>query len=248
MTTLTEINQLISILAAGVQQICKDNLIAIYLTGSLSYGDFQEESSDIDLIVILKEHAGESELAALQILHKEIEKKYPTWAKRVEVSYVPQKMLVHILPPVEPRPYYGEGVFYPAAEYGNEWIINLYLVYTHGMIIYGPPVHEVVPKTEMIEVQLACVRDLFTEWEPKLRDTAWLENSHYQSYLVMNLCRILHTVVRGLALSKLQSSAWVKTVYPQWVELISEAEHWKYGVEMNQPEQTRIGSKTKSTT
>ena len=86
---------------------------------------------------------------------------------------------------------------------------------------------------DIIEVQKACIRDLFKEWEPKLRDPEWLDDSHYQSYLVLNLCRILHAVIKADPRSKKVSSKWVKDTYPQWTQLIQTAEEWHYGIEMN---------------
>ena len=67
---------------------------------------------------------------------------------------------------------------------------------------------------------------------PKIDNVAWLSDSHYQSYLVFNLCRILHTVIRGEPGSKRVAGQWAKAAYPQWKDLIEEAERWAYGDEM----------------
>jgi Domain of unknown function (DUF4111) len=82
------------------------------------------------------------------------------------------------------------------------------------------------------------VKDLFQEWVPKIDDPAWLANSHYQSYLVLNLCRILHTAIRGAPVSKLVAGQWTKATYPEWADLIEEAERWTYGDEMKRREDT----------
>ena len=121
---------------------------------------------------------------------------------RLECSYTPIDMLKNILPPKEPRPYYGGGIFYDEAPYGNEWIINNYLLYEHGITLIGPDFKKLTTPIDIIEVQKACIRDLFQEWEPKITDFEWLDNSHYQSYLVMNLCRILYTVMCGVTGTK----------------------------------------------
>lgn len=140
--------------------------------------------------------------------------------------------------PKEPRPYYGEGTFYPKAKYGNEWIINLYLLYNHGISLYGPEFNKLIKPVNITVVQKACVRDLFKEWEPKLRNTSWLDNEHYQSYLVLNLCRILYTVMAASTASKKVSAAWVKQQFPEWAELVQSAEDWQYGFKINQKEKT----------
>jgi predicted nucleotidyltransferase len=236
-TSYRDINKIIVSMAQGISKIFNKNLIGIYLFGSLTYGDFNKESSDVDMVTILKNPVTESEFKELKELHKQIEKSSPDWAKRIENSYTPQSMLTSIMPPGS-RPYYGEGVFYSQAQYGNEWIINLYLLYNYGKAIVGPEFGELVQPIKIQDVQQACVRDLFKEWEPKLRELEWLDNSHYQSYLVMNLCRILNTVMNATTLSKKKSAVWVKQEYPKWKELIQTAGDWHFGTEMKQKDKT----------
>jgi Aminoglycoside adenylyltransferase, C-terminal domain len=91
---------------------------------------------------------------------------------------------------------------YAEAPAVNEWIINHYLLSRHGIALEGPDVNELIPPIDIQNVRQASARDLFQEWVPKIYDSAWLSNSHYQSYLVLNLCRILHTVIQGEPRSK----------------------------------------------
>ena len=79
--------------------------------------------------------------------------------------------------------------------------------------------------------------NLFQEWEPKLRDLDWLKNSHYQSYLILNLCRILYTVLHGEAGSKKISATWAKRNFADWSEIIDAAQKWQYGQTMNREEE-----------
>ena len=236
-TSHRQVNQVITYLAQCISEIFNEKLIGIYLFGSLTYGDFNDRSSDIDLMVIVKNSASEVEIQKLKEFHKQVQNKHPKWAKRIESSYTPQQMMMNITPPGS-RPYYGEGTFYAEAPYGNEWIINLYLLYNHGIAVFGPEFNQLVQPIKITGVQQACVQDLFKEWEPKLREPEWLDNPHYQSYLVMNLCRIINTVVNATVLSKKKSADWVKQKYPEWKELIQTAQGWRYGLEMKQKERT----------
>jgi len=106
------------------------------------------------------------------------------------------------------------------------------LLAKHGLAIEGPHFNLLVSPIDFRSVQQASARDLFEEWVPKSNDDAWLSNSHYQSYLVLNLCRILQTVIHGQASSKKIAGEWVKSTYPQWKDLIEEAERWTYGDQM----------------
>lgn len=231
-TPYQDINDVLYFLSGGVRNIFGDNLVGFYLTGSLSYGDFNEGRSDIDLAVVLKEPAPREKIEAVKKLHLDAGQKYGKWSHRIECSYIPLDMLPNILPPKNPRPYFGGGIFYPEADYGNEWIINQYFLYKYGIALIGPDFKILVGPIKIIDVKEACMRDLFKEWEPKITDSVYLADSHQQSYVVLNLCRILYTVIRDDAVSKKVAASWVKKEYPQWKELIGLSERWHYGIKM----------------
>lgn len=181
----------------------------------------------------MKDPLSPEQLEALKQLHLQVEASHKKWAKRIECSYVPREMLHHIQPPKKPRPYFGEGIFYPEAPYGNEWIINQYLLYKHGIPLVGPDFKTFVNPIDIEDVREACIRDLFEEWKAKMNDREWLSNSHYQSYIVLNLCRILYTVICHETATKKDSASWVKREFgPRWNMLIQTAEDWDYGKEM----------------
>jgi hypothetical protein len=92
---------------------------------------------------------------------------------------------------------------------------------------------------EIALVQDACRKDLIQEWLPKLNDEGWLSNPHYQSYLVLNLCRILNTLETATVLSKRKSADYVKSEYSQWQGLIEAAQSWKYGEPFEKDEETK---------
>jgi hypothetical protein len=108
------------------------------------------------------------------------------------------------------------------------------LLYKYGITIAGAEFKSISNPIHIDNVRKACVADLAEEWKPKANDHVWLENSHYQSYLVLNLCRILHTVIVGDAVSKTSSALWVQDKFPQWAGLVKTAMDWKYGEKMSQ--------------
>jgi hypothetical protein len=222
----------------GLQHLLGEWIVGLYLSGSLAYGDFVPERSDIDLQAVVRRPLTGNELRSIEELHKQVEGRCPEWAGRIECSYVPLELMRALRPPPTPRPWWGFGTFYPAAPAGNEWIINHYLLSKYGIVLAGRAVKELVPPIDIHLVQQASAKDLFQEWLPKVDDATWLSNSHYQSYLVLNLCRILHTVIRGEPVSKKVAGQWVKSAYSHWNDLIEEAERWTYGVEMTREKDT----------
>lgn len=240
-TQYHDINDFLNILVQEIMNNLVENVVGVYLTGSLSYGAFNPNSSDIDLVTILRTSASSNEVELIGKLHLKMEQSHEKLAKILECSYTPLAMLPSILPPLEPRPWYFgyQGILFDKAPYGNEWIINQYLLYEHGISLAGPDYKDLIDPVDIVEVQKACIRDLFKEWEPKITDKEYLNNSHYQSYIILNLCRILYTVMCKSAGSKKVSASWVKHEYgSQWNNLIQTAENWQYGAEMNMQEQT----------
>ncbi len=234
-----DVNEVLHALKEGAIRILGKNLVGFYLTGSLSYGDFNPKSSDIDLLTVLNKPASQEALQALKQLHLQVEENHKKWAKRIECSYIPLDMLHSVQTPETARPYIGEGIFYAEAPYGNEWIINQYLLYKHGIPLIGPDFKTLVKPIDILDVREACIRDLFEEWQPKMNDPTFLNNSHYQSYIVLNLCRILYTVICHSTASKKACAAWVKSEFgPDWDNLIQTAENWHYGIEMNLQKET----------
>jgi aminoglycoside adenylyltransferase-like protein/nucleotidyltransferase-like protein len=231
-TPHTAINAVLTEWAEGLKRLLGKKIVGLYLSGSLAYGDFVPDRSDIDLQAVVRSPLTEDELRSVEQLHKEIESRRPEWAGRIECSYVPLELMRELMPPATPRPWWGFGTLYAAAPAGNEWIINHYLLSKHGIALEGPEFNELIPPIDIRSVRQASARDLFQEWMPKIDDTAWLSNSHYQSYLVLNLCRILHTVIHGQPGSKKVAGQWAKATYPEWRNLIEEAERWAYGDEM----------------
>ncbi|MBI4225639.1 DUF4111 domain-containing protein [Candidatus Roizmanbacteria bacterium] len=238
LTNYEIVNRFIADFSKNVGKVLGDEVIGIYLFGSLTYGDFNPDRSDIDLLVVVKYPLAKGKIKLLKKFHVDLGKKYPKWAKRHESSYTPIDFFKNILPPTKPRPYFGSGKFYPKAQYGNEWLINNYLLYKHGITFMGPDFKNLVEPINIEDVKKACIRDLHKEWKPKINDQTWLEESHHQAYIVLNLCRILYTIKNDLVTSKKVSASWVKNEFNDWRNLIETAENWKYGTEVNVQNET----------
>ena len=208
-----------------------DNIIGIYLFGSLVYGGFNEKTSDIDLVVITKTFLNSTEMENIKEIHEKLNNNI--WSKRYEVSYTPIEMFKSKNIPILPRPYYNELLYYEAT-YGNEWLINNYLLYNHSKTIYGPEFKTLIEYSiGMEEIIQSCIKDFYKEWLPKTTEDEWFKNSHYQSYIVLNICRIIFTIYNSKLENKQNSAKWVKEKHFKWKKLIDEAEEWDYSKIMN---------------
>jgi len=145
-----------------VKQILETNLVGIYLFGSLTYDDFDPSRSDIDFLVVTNTLLSKSEYESVKNMHSSLERAYPIWRGRNECSYTPIFMFTSPTPPGD-RPYWGESELYMAT-YGNEWIINNYLLLEHGITLHGVLFVSLCPHIDITQVQSACLQDLKKEW------------------------------------------------------------------------------------
>jgi predicted nucleotidyltransferase len=231
-TIYQNINELLDEWTEGIKNQLGEKVVGLYLSGSLSYGDFIPRRSDIDLHAVLHNPLDKKALREVDRLHKILNKRYPIWGGRLECDYASLELWKQRPPSIIVRPWWGFDRFYPAAPAGNEWVINQYFLYRYGLTLDGPEFSSLLPPVDLQEFRKASVMDLFKEWEPKTRDPRWFANSHNQSYIVLNLCRILYTVSGAEPGSKKTAGEWTKTHYPQWKDLVTEAEEWEYGKEM----------------
>jgi len=238
LTPYQDINDVLVLLTQGAKGVLGNDLVGLYLTGSLTYGDFNLESSDIDFLAVMKKELSPEKLEEIKAMHKTIGQAFPKWARRIEGSYITEAMLNEEETPKNPRPYVNEGKV-SSYVYGNEWTLNLYVLYECGIALYGPDPKDYFKPVSIEKVREASKRDLLEEWEPKLKDESFFKNSHYKAYLILTLCRILHRANSTKVASKKVASTWTKEEYPQWKDLIETAENWKHGVEFDRAQEVK---------
>ncbi|HEY4963771.1 MAG TPA: aminoglycoside adenylyltransferase domain-containing protein [Candidatus Saccharimonadales bacterium] len=238
LTPYPDVNEILSLFASGLTELLGKQLVGIYLTGSLTYGDFNPNSSDIDFLVVLSIELSDEKLSSIETLHKNIGSKYPAWAQCLEGSYITTSMLKSSARPEIKRPYVNGGKIWQF-RYGNEWIINLYALQECGIAICGPEPKSIFPKVTIEDVRQASKKDLVDDWEPKLADpdafrSPDYDSGHLRNYAVLTMCRILHRAQNNEMASKKVASAWVKSTYgDKWIKLIEEAENWEHGKPMS---------------
>lgn len=243
-TAYQDVNNVLALLSENLTEILVDQLVGLYLTGSLTYGDFDRGSSDIDFLAVLTHALSTRQLRQIENMHSRIGKNFPVWEKRIEGSYITKNMLSSTKPPKESRPYINAGKMWDIV-YGNEWILNLHVLYECGIALLGPDPKELIESVDMDEVREASKRNLIQEWQPKLKDplafkSADYDSNHLQAYAVLTMCRILYSAKNDGVASKRVASAWVKKTYGRpWSDLVKKAEDWQHGKEMNAEEQTR---------
>ncbi len=222
-TPYSDVNAMLDLLLAGIQKILGNKLVGFYLYGSLVTGDFDLESSGIDLLAATSSDLDETEFDALQKMHHDLAHKYQDWDDRIEVAYLSVAALrtyrshasrIAIISPSEP---------FHIKDAGNDWLINWYLVREKGKTLFGPlPVMLIDPvsKAEFLH----AVYEQTIAWHEWIRHTR-LRRS--QAYAILTMCRALYTLKLGEYPSKKQAALWAEKELPQWSSLIQQALVWR---------------------
>ena len=85
-----QVEHILDLLIGGLKPILQDQLLGVYLYGSLVTGDFDHEVSDIDLVVVLNDELDDRAFAQLNQLHTGVVKRNPEWHDRLELAYIPR--------------------------------------------------------------------------------------------------------------------------------------------------------------
>src|SRR5215210_805908 len=93
-TPYSEVNEILVLLLSNAQEILGDQLVGMYLHGSLANGDF-DQHSDIDVIFVTRDDISEITFLALQIMHTEMATLDSPWAIQLESAYISQHSLLH---------------------------------------------------------------------------------------------------------------------------------------------------------
>jgi hypothetical protein len=244
MTPYADVNAVLSHLSDGVTGLLGEQLLGLYLTGSLTCGDFDPGSSDIDFLAVLGKELSDEQLGAITDMHERIGAAVPRWATRLEGSYITKDMIATKDRPTRKRPYVNGGEI-NLSRYGNEWTINLYALKECGIAILGPAPKEMFPRVDIDDVRAASRQDLIDDWLPKLADPdafhqASYDSNHLRAYAVLTMCRILHRATHDGIASKRVASKWVReTCGEPWSHLVEQAENWRHGEKLATDEEVK---------
>ena len=127
-----------------INQTFGDNVVGIYLFGSLVLGDFDENFSDIDLMIVLKKDINKDEFEKIKNLQKYISEKYPKFnTDRLEMIFVSMDTINN---------YLSKKTYLTAIAPGNpletivckpEFLIYFYIVRNYGETVLGTLKEEV---------------------------------------------------------------------------------------------------------
>lgn len=213
-----------------------DNLIGIYLHGSLAMGCYNEKKSDIDLLVVVKNDISREVKRRYMDMVVALNQKAPS--KGIELSIVKEAVCK---PFVYPTPfelhfsaahlnwYLSDPEDYIEKMNGTDKDLaaHVTILYHRGMTLYGKEIKSVFSEVSSEDYMDSIWYDVENAKEDIVDDTM---------YVTLNLCRVLAYKKERLILSKQEGGEWALQHLPdsQYKKMILFAlEEYKTGNAMS---------------
>jgi predicted nucleotidyltransferase len=224
-TPYPDVNHLLQVLFERMQTILGEQIIAMYLEGSLASGDFDQDS-DIDFVLVTKREITADIFLALQTMHEQIAALDSIWAIQLEGSYLTNDAIRRYDPAQTffPNIERGQGERLKWVDHDQIWDIHRHILRERGIVLVGPPPHTLIDPISPGQLRQA-MQVILSKWAMRiLNNPAQMNSRGYQSYTVLSLCRILYTLAHGTIASKPIAAAWAQeTLEEGWHPLIERA-------------------------
>jgi hypothetical protein len=226
-TPYDDVNTILHLLLAKLQAILGPQLIGLYLYGSLSLGDFDPASSDIDFIAATTQDLSAETLEQLRAMHADIAASGLPYSDHLEGSYIPSTALRRYDPHNSRHPSIGVDWPFQVQEHNHNWIIEYHIVREHSVIVWGPSPQTLIDPVPPQALRESVCKHLKSQWQWRIDDLEWLRPRSYQAFAILTLCRALYTLHHGTACSKPQAASWAQATYPHWKPIIERALAWR---------------------
>lgn len=218
-------------LSQGIRQELGGNLVGIYPRGSLAYGDFDPETSDLDLLVVTEHPVEDVVFTELAAFHRRLARSVNPFATRLEIAYVDRKALwTFSFGQRHPTLEQGAGETLKWQEHGANWILERWAVRTHSTPLHGPDPRTLIAPVyagEIVAAVCTRLRD-WADWARDVDDPDWQLPRSHKAYVVETMCRALYTLYTGELASKPRSVAWALHTLPEpWRELAARSQTWR---------------------
>lgn len=221
-TSLTpEVSDILDALVPAIQEALADNLVGVYLRGSLATGDFIE-TSDIDFLGATERPVSEAEGMALIEMHARLAARPNPYADKLEGAYIDRAALRRFEP--------GRSFLTVECEtplrwkvHEASWLIERWVLREKGVALLGPDSKTLIDPISPEELRDAVrlrIRE-WAMWAADPHDPEWLPPRSHQAYVVETMCRALYALAFGELASKRKASQWAVSALPEpWRTLI----------------------------
>jgi predicted nucleotidyltransferase len=238
-TPFPEINALLRRLLADAQSVLGNRFIGMYLHGSLAYGDFNPQTSDIDFLVVTDGRLSIGAFSVLKEMHAHLFASKMAWSQKLEGAYIPENDLRRHDPAHGPVPWLGVDGHFAFEGLGSDWIIQRWILREKGIILAGPPLASLIDPVSADDLREAVRGSLREWWSPPFPSPERFQSEEYRAYAILTMCRSLYVLEFGRVASKPEAARWAaETVGRPWRGLIHSATDWAPGEKSVEFEET----------
>ena len=224
LTSQQEIDELIDSFVERSKDILKENLVGVYLHGSLAMGCFNPQRSDIDLIIVVNEPLTDS--VKKEYMEMVVEHNARSTKKGIEMSVVLRKVCKPFVYPTPYELHFSAGHLDWYKENPDEYIremngtdkdlaAHFTIINSRGKCLYGLPIKEVFAEVPSGDYMDSIWYDV---------QHAKKEIKYFPKYLILNLARVLAYKEEKLVLSKKEGGEWAINKLPmEYHNLIRDA-------------------------
>ena len=211
----SDIDTLINSFVERSKDILQDNLVGIYLHGSLAMDCFNPQRSDIDLIIVVNNSLSDSIKREYMEMVVEHNTKAPK--KGIEMSVVLKKACKPFVYPTPFELHFSAGYLDWYKEDPDDYIhemkgtdkdlaAHFTIINKRGKCLFGLPINEVFLEVPASDYMNSIWYDV---------EHAKKEIKHHPMYLTLNLARVLAYKEEGLVLSKKEGAEWAINNLPE---------------------------------
>jgi len=233
---IPEVQALLADLLAGARAILGEELIGLYLDGSLALGDFDPATSDVDFIAAIARPLSPAAFDALAAMHRQMRDSGRPFATEVEGSYIPLPALRRHDPADATFANHERGPdeVLKYKLHHSDWVIHRFTVREHGLALFGPPPATLIDPVSPDDVRRATAEVLRSWWGTAGAITyIRAAPAGGLSFIALTMCRALYALERGEVVSKRAAAEWaLLTQDARWRPLIERSLRWELTDEM----------------
>ena len=219
-TPYPELDAVLRELLSSIQQILRDDFIGAYLQGSLAVGDF-DEHSDVDFVIAIDREISDSRLRDLQAMHKRIFNLEEEWARHLEGSYFPIKILRDYNRSGSELWYLDNGSSELERSNHCNKVVVRWILREKGVVLSGPKPTALIDPIPVEVLRRAILKSINESGHEILTNPDPYNNRFYQTFIVLQYCRKLHDLHTGTIGSKRSGAEWAKrNLDRSWTDLI----------------------------
>ncbi|WP_459501670.1 nucleotidyltransferase domain-containing protein [Bacillus sp. C1] len=221
-----EVKGLMDQYVMGLQSIFfKEELIGIYVYGSIALGAFHLDTSDVDFITVTREPISETKKLQITELHKKLSKSM--LGRRMDGMYIPLADLGKANEEMSQYVYCAEG-----KSHTGHWDVNAVTWWTlknQGITVIGEEANELpfqTPWSDVVETMQYNVKQYWSEKASRpylFLIEEWVESA------VVTMGRILYTLEHKTIVSKDEGLQYmIKLSAEEWMPLLQEVERIRH--------------------